>query len=335
MTWFTWRQFRTQTWITLGCLAVIAIVLAISGHDLADLWSSSGAAACHSNCGNATQSFLTQVASSFNDKIFGLSTALLYVVPGLIGIFWGAPLIARELEAGTHRLVFNQSVTRTRWLIAKLTIVGGAAAVTVGLLSWAVSAWAHHIDHAKANRVGPLLFGARGVVPIGYVLFAFTLGVTIGMLVRRTVPAMAATLAVYAGTVVSMPQWIRAHLVPARHLTIALDMSNLRGLMIDSGSSQMQVVGGSAPANGWVLANKTITATGRVFTGPANPQFCGPDSGGHACENWVGSLGLRQDITYQPSSHFWALQWAETGIFVTASVLLIGFCFWWIRRRLV
>jgi ABC-2 family transporter protein len=334
MTWFTWRQFRTQTWITLGCLAAVVIVLAISGHDLADLWTSSGAAACHSHCGTATDSFITQVRSSFSDKIFNLSTALLYVMPGLIGIFWGAPLIARELEAGTHRLVFNQSVTRTRWLVVKLTIVGGAAAVTVGLLSWAVSAWAHHIDHANANRIGPLLFGARGIVPIGYALFAFTLGVTLGMLIRRTVPAMATTLAVYVAAVVSMPLWIRAHLVPARHLTIPLDMSNIRGLMI-SGGGRMEIVGGSMPTNSWVLTNNTINATGHIFAGPANSQFCGPDNGNHACENWVGSLGLRQDITYQPGSHFWALQWAETGIFVVASVLLIGFCFWWIRRRLI
>ena len=335
MTWITWRQFRTQTWITLGCLAAVAIVLAISGHDLADLWTSSGAAACHSHCGTATNSFLTRVGRSFNHKIFNLSTAVLYVVPGLIGIFWGAPLIARELEAGTHRLAFNQSVTRTRWLVAKLTIVGGAAAVTVGLLSWAVSAWAHHIDRANANRIGPMLFGARGIVPIGYVLFAFALGVTLGMLIRRTVPAMAATLTVYVAAVVSMPLWIRAHLVPTRHLMIALDVSKLRGIGVSTGDGRMQVEGGATPANSWVLTNTTITPTGHVFTGPANLQLCGPDVGTHACENWVGSLGLRQNIIYQPGSHFWSLQWAETGTFVVASGLLIGFCFWWIRRRLV
>ena len=50
--------------------------------------------------------------------------------------------------------------------------------------------------------------------------------------------------------------------------------------------------------------------------------------------NWVGTLGLRQDMTYQPASHFWPLQFAETGIFVAVAVLLAGFCFWWTRRRL-
>ena len=44
------------------------------------------------------------------------------VVPAVVGAFWGAPLVARELEAGTHRLAWNQAVTRTRWLTTKLAV---------------------------------------------------------------------------------------------------------------------------------------------------------------------------------------------------------------------
>jgi len=47
--------------------------------------------------------------------------------PALLGIFWGAPLIARELETGTCRLAWNQSVTRTRWLTVKPTPWPGSA----------------------------------------------------------------------------------------------------------------------------------------------------------------------------------------------------------------
>jgi hypothetical protein len=333
MIWFTWRQFRTQTWIAVGCLSVAAVVLAVSGHNVAGLWASSGAAACHSDCGNAVSFFLSGVARSFNDKIFNISTAVLYVVPALIGIFWGAPLIARELESGTYRLAFNQSVTRTRWLATKLTVLGTATAATVGLLSWAVASWAHHIDHANNNRITPMLFGARGVVPVGYALFAFALGVTMGMFIRRTVAAMAATLAVYIAAVVSMPLWVRAHLAPSRHLSTPLDVSNIHGLMLSPGG-EMRVEGAGPSGHGWVLSHDTVTATGHLFTGPADPQFCGPDTGGETCMRWIGTLGLREDSTYQPASHFWALQWAETGIFVGAAALLIGLCFWWMRRRL-
>ena len=53
-----------------------------------------------------------------------LGTGLAYVVPAVIGIFWGAPMIAREIEAGTYRLVWTQSITRTRWLVSKLGVAG-------------------------------------------------------------------------------------------------------------------------------------------------------------------------------------------------------------------
>jgi hypothetical protein len=333
MIWFTWRQFRAQTWIAVGGLAVIAIVLVIAGRNLADLWTSSGAAACHSDCGTAVSTFLDEVRNGIGDKVYNFSLALMYVVPALIGIFWGAPLIARELETGTHRLAWNQSMTRTRWLATKLTIVGGASAVSVGLLSWAVTSWAHHIDHANNNHVTPLVYGARGIVPIGYALFAFALGVTMGMLIRRTVPAMATTLAIYIAAVVSMPLWIRAHLATAVHTTTPLDLSRIHNLLIKPRGA-MEVVSGVTPHGAWVLTNTSITNTGHLFTGPANPQYCGENQAPKACLDWVGSLGLRQDLTYQPASHFWPLQFTETGIFVAAAVLLAGFCFWWTRRRL-
>jgi ABC-type transport system involved in multi-copper enzyme maturation permease subunit len=255
-------------------------------------------------------------------------------VPPLIGMFWGAPLVARELESGTHRLAWTQSVTRARWIATKLTMVGGASAVTAGLLSWAVTSWGRHIDDAKYYRIAPLTYGARGIVPIGYALFAFTLGVALGMLIRRTVPAMAATLGIYILAAVSMPLGIRAHLAPQARSFTPLDLSRVHAFMVQAPSGKMTVISGVTPNQAWVLSNHTVTSTGQIFTGPASPQYCGPNQGAEACLNWVGTLDLRQQLTYQPASHFWPLQWTETGIFVVLAVLLAGFSIWWTRRHL-
>jgi ABC-type transport system involved in multi-copper enzyme maturation permease subunit len=330
MIWFTWRQFRTQAWITAGGLVILAVILAITGHHLADLYQAN-VGDCHSNCGTAIDNFISDARNSIADKVLNYSLAIMYVVPGLIGIFWGAPLIARELETGTYRLAFSQSVTRTRWLATKLATVAAVAMASVGLISWAVTAWAHHIDHANDNRLQPLVFGARDIVPIGYAAFAFAIGVTAGMLIRRTVPAMAATLAVYVGAVASMP-FLRSHLLPASHTTLPLTADSINEIAIRPGGV-MTVTGGSAPHGAWVLTNQTINGAGNLFTGPADPQHCGGD-GPDSCIQWLGSLGLRQDFTYQPASHFWPLQWTETGMFLAVALLLVGFCFWWTRRRL-
>jgi hypothetical protein len=332
MMWFTWRQFRTQTWVTVGALAVLGVLLVITGLSIADAYDNN-VAGCQGDCADAISNFLHQVRSEAGGTVYDLTLPVVYVVPALIGIFWGAPLIARELETGTHRLVWTQSVTRTRWLATKLGIVAAAVAATTGLLSWAVTAWAHHIDHANGDRITPLVYGARGIVPIGYALFALTLGVTAGMLIRRTVPAMAATLAVYIAMAVAMPQWIREHLMPARHASSPLDVSDIQGLGIRP-NNRMEIFGGGGPENAWVLSNQTVTANGDVFHGPANMQYCGPEHGPRECMDWVATLGLRQDIAYQPGSHYWPLQWIETGVLVAAAAALTAFCFWWLRRRL-
>ena len=98
--------------------------------------------------------------------------------PSLIGMFWGAPLIARELETGTFRLAWTQSVSRMRWLLVKLGLVGLASAAVGGLLSLMVTWWYSPIDKVNQGRFGAAAFGLHGFVPAGYALFAFALGAT-------------------------------------------------------------------------------------------------------------------------------------------------------------
>jgi hypothetical protein len=141
---------------------------------------------------------------------------------------------------------------------------------------------------------------------------------------------MAATLAIYIGAVAAMPLWIREHLTSPVHATPAFDLAKLNGLGI--GPDNIVRVYAQGPNNAWVLSNHVTTSTGQVLT--ADPQYCGPAQSPQVCEQWLGTQNLRQHLTYHPDSHFWSLQWAETGIFIAAAVLLVGFCFWWIRRRI-
>jgi hypothetical protein len=346
MIWLTWRQFRAQAIVAASALAVLAIALAVTGPHLAYLFDSSGLATCrtHGDCGTLITSFMDQVKASTSDGLlFGLCIGLLLAAPGLIGVFWGAPLVTREIEAGTFRLAWNQSVTRARWLAVKLGLIGLASMAATGLLSVMVSWWASPLDRVTGlpagrggtpglDRFAPLLFAARGIAPIGYAAFAFTLGVTIGVLLRRTVPAMAVTLAVFAAVQIVMPLWVRPHFIPPRYAVTALDPAAIL-FMNTSQNGRFIKVGAAFDLPGaWVLANQTLTPGGQVFTGPA-PAACLSNTAPFSeCQAALGRLDLRQQVTYQPASRYWPFQWYETGVFVVLAIALGGLCAWRVRR---
>jgi hypothetical protein len=333
MIWVTWRQFRTQAIVAATVLVAAVIAMTINGLDLSHLYANSGASSCPAtgDCA-ALDNFLTEARQGSTATLFAIGAALLYLAPPIIGVFWGAPLVARELESGTHRLAWNQSVTRDRWLAVKLALLGAASMAFAGALSlsvWLSSSW---MDEAALDRLTPLMFGARGIVPIGYAAFAFVLGVAVGILIRRTVPAMAATLAVYAAAVGAMTLWGRAHLLPVTRVTLPLNMDDLRSFGIrDQG--KMDIVVSPKIPGAWVVHNDTVTASGKLFTGPANSQLCNRDTSPRSCIDWVRTLNLEQSLVYHPAGQFWALQWAEAGVFLVLAALLAAFGFWWLRRR--
>ena len=142
-------------------------------------------------------------------------------------MFWGAPLLGRELETGTFRLVWTQSITRRRWLLVKIALVGLTSIVIAGALSLIVT-WQHApVEAVVMNRIAPGVFDARGFAAAGYAAFAFTVGLTIGALLRRTLPAMAATLISYAVVRVVVAEWVRVHF--ATPLTSTGNVSSMAG----------------------------------------------------------------------------------------------------------
>jgi hypothetical protein len=347
MIWLTWRQFRAQAWTALAALAAIAITYAVTGPHLAHLYGSSGFATCQGNgqCATDASNFLSLWKDSKIDlALYVLGLGAVYVTPVLIGIFWGAPLVTRELEARTHRLVWNQSVTRTRWLAIKLGLVGLASMATAGLLSLMLTMWGSPINRAAAiaatrngpvqpTRLAPLMFGAFGIAPVGYAAFAFALGVTAGVLVRRTIPAMAITLAVFAAVQIIMPAVVRPHLIPPVRASSALNPAAIEAMSI-GGKGQTKVVAAVNLPGAWIVSNQTVTPAGHEFTGPA-PQACeNPHGSIQACNAAVGRLHLRVVVTYQPAGRYWAFQWYETAIFLAVALALAAFCFIWIRRRI-
>jgi ABC-type transport system involved in multi-copper enzyme maturation permease subunit len=344
MIWLTWRQFRTQAIVTASVLAAIAIGLIVTGLDLRHEYAAAGLPGCSArhDCETVATALINQLRSGSDDVvIFFDSVFVLYAVPALIGLFWGAPLLAREFEAGTLRLAWNQSVSRNRWLAVKLGLIGLAAMATAGLLSLLITWWSSPIDRAlnyaganaaiTFNRLDPILFGVRGIAPIGYAAFAVALGVTFGVLIRRTVPAMAATLTAFVVAELAWVKWVRPHLISPLVVKTALT-SNFSELITGSQvGGPMTLTGDWHSASAWLLSNQTVTPAGHVFTGPTTSACEGNNF--QACTAWVASKHLSQLVTFQPGSRFWAFQGIETAIFVLLAVALAVFCAWRIRAR--
>ncbi len=242
MIWLTWRQFRAQAITAAAALAAFAILLVVTESRMSSLFAASGITTCHGGtCAGAATRFLVNLTSGQTFPLlpdganayvilYFLSVLVILAAPAIIGVFWGAPLIARELESGTNRLAWNQSITRTRWLAVKLTLIGLAAMAVTQALSLLQGWWAAPIGKAvglggsasimSEGRFGIFIFPTHGITPLGYAAFGFALGVTAGLLIRRAIPAMAVTLAIFAVAQFATPLWIRPHLIPP-HQTIA------------------------------------------------------------------------------------------------------------------
>jgi hypothetical protein len=342
--WLSWRQLRIQAAAAAVAVAAAAIVLAVTGPHLADL----------------TGIVFDQLTRTDRFLYFAGIVAVA-VAPALLGAFWGAPLVARELEGGTQRLVWTQSVTRGRWLATRLGLAVLAAAVAMGVLTLAVTWWAAPLDGVQSDthgslpaRLTPVAFGMRGIVPVAYGVFAVALGVAIGAVLRRSLAAMAVTLAVYVFVQIAVPAWVRPHLIPPVRETVTLSADTLDGVSLrdDKPGGVTTITAHTADPADWVLANRTFDPSGRAVDGlpawfaqclPPPPSPAGPPAGPArvagkdgliTCIDRLSAEGYRQQLVYQPASRFWALQWAETGLFVALSALLAWFSLWWVRRRL-
>jgi hypothetical protein len=343
MIWLTWRQFRAQAAAVYVAVAAFAVVLAINGPRLVRL-------------ARAYPDSVFDQLSRIDHYLYNTGLVALALAPAIVGAFWGAPMVARELESGTHQLVWNQTTTRTRWLATKLGVTALAAAAAVGVLALAVSWWAEPLDGitgsargALPSRVTPVAFAMRGIAPVGYAVFALVLGVAVGLVLRRTVPAMAVTLAVFTLVQIAVPLWVRPHLVPPVQQTVTI-ADHLDGIRIPEPGGAVQVEVTTGRRGDWILSNDTVDASGHKVSAlpswfadcippPPSPSSPPPAlsaevrrGGLQACLVRLGDLGYRQRVVYQPDSRFWPLQWAETALFGALAGLLAWFCFWWTRR---
>jgi hypothetical protein len=334
MIWVAWRQFRTQALVGLGLLAAFALLVLVTGLHLHNVYNSVGGRNCAAR-GDCT------ALTAYDKPLQALLGPALIAIPALLGMFWGAPLLARELESGTYRLAWTQSVTRRRWLSVRVGLVGVAALAVAGLASWLVSWWFAPLDVVNLNRFAPSVFTARGIVAVGYAGFAFALGVACGGLTRRTLPAMAATLFGFVAARIAFTLWVRPHLLPAKEVVD----STMLGKGVEFLPKVVRVVAAPPPIpNAWMVSAAIVDRAHHALSIPQLHdllvRIC-PTVATSVLADGAPALRCRvalshqvqQLVTYQPPSHYWPLQALETAIFLAAALALIGATVWRIGRR--
>jgi len=322
MAWVTWRQHRFALTGLAVFLGAVALWLWIAGLQLHHAYAAAtacrpaGSLACH------------ELIDSFNglDGLLANGFAL-QAVPALIGAFVGAPVLARELETGTFRYAWTQGFGRWRWTVAKLTalavVVTAAAAAFSVLLSWYYQPYLTAADPTRslseASPLTPGLFDLRGVAFAAWTLAAFAIGALAGVLIRRVVPAIAATLAVYTGLAFAAALYLRQH-----YLTPLL-------------TSKPNV-----PASAWITSQpwfkggRSVSQSAVIHvlqTAPAQVAGKGGIPKALNTARYLLRHGYTHWTSYQPASRFWPFQWIEGGWLLALSVLLITATVWLVRRR--
>ncbi|MEV7505958.1 ABC transporter permease [Streptomyces sp. NPDC093018] len=292
---YTWAVF----W-----LALAALLLALDGPLLnaaADAWRQ------YESCTTSERCSYDQNAILRYKDYYNYATIALNVLPFVLAAWAGAALTGRELESGTARLAWTQATSPARWLAVRLAVPALGVTVCTGLLAWlhhrAWTASQGRIESAK-EWYDRFTFHAGGPTLAAMALAGLAAGALAGLLLRRTLPALAVGL-VAVGVVRWLMELAMPHLWPAVTRLSTVDQGFLgKGMVVDQG--MVTASGAHVPPPTCDSVTSCATAFDR-FTGRYN--------------------------TYQPQSHLWGLQLTTTALTLAVAALLVTGCFLVLRRQ--
>jgi hypothetical protein len=322
MAWVTWRQHRIALAGAATLLGGLALYLWLAGLQIHRDYTA--AVACHPASSGACGALAGYVISDWQPA--QIIATVLQAVPALIGAFVGAPVLAREMETGTFRYAWTQGFGRWRWTLAKLVSLAVVVAVAAGafsaLLSWYYQPFlSGNVQFGGSPvRLDAGMFDLLGVAFAAWTLAAFAIGALAGMLIRRVVPAIVATMAAYTGLALAAGLYLRQHYM-----------------------TPLLVKNAFAPGSAWVISQQWYGKNGQPVSQVTLGQLLqqapllgagkGVPQGDPAVNQYLVQHGYTLLTTYQPGSRFWPFQWIEGGWLLALSALLIAAAVWLVRRR--
>jgi hypothetical protein len=308
MSWLLWRQHRAQGAAAAIALGAFAILLWITGVHMANDYRSALATCGGTNtCGELN---LFNGDGAIIDLV-NLSAA----VPLLMGLFWGVTAVGRELDTGTHQLVWMQSVRRKDWLRGKIALLLLAATIWGAAVSAIVTWWSGTLNSLNGNRFDPGKFDVQNIVPVSYAIFGVALGLAAGALLRRVLPALAVTVTAFVAVRLIIETYVRPYYQAAK--TLVQPVFQHRGI----------------PSGSWLISTDTLLH-GKSFSGPVRlPAECFATASRQTSDACLARHGFSSIVKFQPASRYWTFQWIESGIFVALAAILVATAVIAVRRR--
>ena len=315
MIWVGWRQQRTETLIAAAIFAALAALVVPTGIEMASAYHHDGLSAC---LGAHTTDSCSQAIGAFTTRFEPLSNLVAWVtvVPGLLGGLLAAPFLL-ELESGTYRLAWTQSITRRRWIAAKLGLAVTAAVLAAVALTALMTWWRAPFAHLN-GRLDNSIYDSEGTVVVGYTLFALGLALAVGVIWRRAVPALVVAFVGYMAARIFVDTWLRQRFMTPRTVTWPFS------------SGEPSIL-----HHAWVLTVWPSDRVGHRVSVQAGP--CLRVIGGvrravnPSCLSQHG--GAFSHAVFHPASRFWAFQGIETGLFAGTAIVLILAAAWWTNTR--
>lgn len=248
------------------------------------------------------------------DRLVGMLNFSIYL-PLLVGAFFGAPLVARELERGTHLLAWTQGVTRGRWLVTRVAVTAAGIVVSMTVLATGIG-WLHREYYGQTGRplgLSTSQFDLHDFGPAALALATFGIGVTAGVLLRRTLPAMAVSLALGFG-LVQLVSWLRERLIEPVRLEAPYGEAAVR------------------PSD-LVVAEGYLDRLGNEITGEEIDRLCGASAGLDRFEACVRDVGIQSFALVHPDDRYWLLQGLNAALLLTTGLLALAVAYWATVRR--
>jgi ABC-type transport system involved in multi-copper enzyme maturation permease subunit len=142
-----------------------------------------------------------------------------FAAPFGIGLMLGVPIVAHEIDHGTASLAWTQSRSRIRWLVRRVLFTLLVVIGLLALLGFASDLMAQAIMPGSNMAADFAWYGRRGGLLVMRGLLALGIGLTLGAMLGRQLPALlvaiVASIAIFTGVSLGMDRWLEADAVAA------------------------------------------------------------------------------------------------------------------------